>query len=409
MSTLKIQVRIHLMTEEIQYFILITAILVIPKVLIRYRVPTGLTAMGIGLISALTLQWFSGSQTVNILATLGITSLFLFAGLEVDYYELKKDAGVLLKHLATTSLIVIVVCFALSMALDLSVRASIVLALGLTTPSTGFILNSLSSFNFDDTQRYWIRSKAIAAEIVALIVLFFVLQSDSIGKLSYSLLILIALIAVLPFLFRYFLRVVAPFAKDSEVTFLILLALLCGVLTKKLGTYYLIGAFIVGVVASQFRHFIRTENSDKMLYSIGFFSSLFIPFYFFNAGQALGASHLSWTGLAYGVLFLLIFVPLRYFSVIGSIKLFLQECWGSRKQLSVSLMPTLIFGLVIASILREKFNVNPDITNGLVIYTVISSIIPSFILSQAPPEEYDTTFVSSKKHDFKNSPQITVE
>ena len=378
------------MAEEIKYFILIISVLLVPKIIMRFRVPSGITAITMGVLTSYFLGWFDTSQTVGVLASLGITSLFLFAGLEIDLYELKKDAPVLIKHILKSAVIIAICSAGLEWALDLETRVAVILSLGLTTPSTGFILNSIDSFQFTETQKYWIRSKAIAKEILALLILFFALQSQSYTKLGLSLGAMLLMVILLPLAFRFFIKAIAPFARDSEVTFMILMAFVCGVVTMKLGTYYLIGAFIAGVVAAQFRHFIKTENSEKMLYSISFFASLLIPFYFFKAGLKIDVTQISAYSILYGLAFLVIFVPIRYANVFLSIRLFLPECWSSRYQISLSLMPTLIFGLVIASILREKFGVPIDIVNGLIIYTVLSSIIPSALLKAAPAEEYDS-------------------
>ncbi|MCB0415258.1 MAG: cation:proton antiporter [Bdellovibrionales bacterium] len=134
-----------------------------------------------------------------------------------------------------------------------------------------------------------------------------------------------------------------------------------------------------------------------MLYSISFFATLLIPFYFFKAGLNIDVSLLSLNSLWYGLAFLVIFVPIRYANVFMSLHFFLPGCWKSRYQISLSLMPTLIFGLVIASILRDKYEVSPDVVNGLIIYTLVSSIIPSVLLKAAPPEEYDPRLVGSRK------------
>lgn len=383
------------MDQEFQYFVLLISVLLVPKILLRFRIPSGLTAMALGVLTTVCLGWFHESQLLLMLATLGITSLFLFAGLEVDYYELKQDLTVILKHSITTFLIFAVVSYLLTLALDLPLRPAILLSLGLLTPSTGFILNSLSSFKFTDEQKYWIRSKAIASEILAIFVMFMVLQSESIKTLGLSSIAIVAMILIVPFLFRFFLKIIAPFAPNSEVTFLILLAFVCGVATRKMGTYYLVGAFIVGIVAAQFRHFVKTDNSDKMFYAIGFFSTLFVPFYFFRAGIGLGSSTITWTGISVGLAFSAIFIPLRYFSILASIKVFLNNYWEDRQEISVSLMPTLIFGLVIASILQERFSISPDITIGLIIYTLVSSIVPALLLEKSSPEEYDAAFILS--------------
>lgn len=384
------------LTEDIKLFILLVAVLLFPKFLMRFRIPSGLTAIALGVLTGAFLGWYENSQTLYIMATLGITSLFLFAGLEVDLYEFRRDATIIIKHLAKTVALVLLCAALLSHFLDLETRAAILLSLGLTTPSTGFILNSLNGFNFTEDQRYWIRAKAIAKEVVALIVLFFALQSSSVGELSLSLLALAVMIVVLPILFRFFLRVIAPFAPDSEVTFMILLAMLCGVITRALGTYYLIGAFIVGVTAAQFQHFISHEKSEKMFYSVGFFFAFFVPFYFFKAGLSMAQESITPMSLLWGLGFLVVFVPVRYFSILLSIRLFIHEYWKDRKEIAMSLMPTLIFGLVVASILRTRFAVDPDIVAGLVIYTLLSSAVPSLFLEKAPPEDYDTALIGDR-------------
>lgn len=385
------------MTEEIQYFLLLVGLLIIPKILLRFRIPSGLTAMALGFATTLSLGWFQESQLVGLLATLGITSLFLFAGLEVDYFELKNHIPTFMKQICKSAVLIGLCSFVMMQVLNINLRPSIILALGLLTPSTGFILNSLSSFKFSEEQRFWISSKAIASEILAILIMFFVLQSDSVVTLSVSFGALVLMIIIVPVLFRMFLKLIAPFAPNSEATFLVLLAFVCGVITSKMGTYYLIGAFIVGVVAAQFRHFVKTENSEKMFYAIGFFSALLIPFYFFRAGLNLANSGFNMQGLIYGLIFSMIFIPVRYASVLLSIRLFLKDYWKDRLEIAVSLMPTLIFGLVTASVLKQKFMIDNSIVVGLVIYTVISSIVPTLILEKAPPEEYDAAFVISRK------------
>ncbi len=387
------------MADEIKYFILIICVLLVPKFLLRFRIPAGITAMALGVLTAHFLGWFGTSPTLEVLATLGVTSLFLFAGLEIDLYELRKDAPTLLKHILISLIIIFISAYCLHWALDINFRIATILSLGLNTPSTGFILNSISGFDLTQEQKYWIRSKAIAKEVLALMILFFALQSESMGQLSISLGVIIVMILVLPLAFQFFIKKIAPYAPDSEVTFMILMAFICGVVTMKLGAYYLIGAFIAGVIAAQFRHFIKTNDSEKMLYSISFFASLLIPFYFFKAGVKIDLSTVSINSLLYGVGFLVIFVPIRYLNVFVSVRFFLKDYWDSRYKISLSLMPTLIFGLVIAAILRNQFSVNIDIINGLVIYTIVASIIPSIFLKGAPRELYDPRFLEKRTKD----------
>ena len=52
------------------------------------------------MVAAVALGTFSHDETVALLATLGISSLFLFAGLEIDLHDLKQGKWPLLGHLA---------------------------------------------------------------------------------------------------------------------------------------------------------------------------------------------------------------------------------------------------------------------------------------------------------------------
>jgi Kef-type K+ transport system membrane component KefB len=56
-----------------------------------------------------------------------------------------------------------------------------------------------------------------------------------------------------------------------------------------------------------------------------------------------------------------------------------REFRGSFR-VAVALTPTLIFTLVIASILREKFALSDSLYGGLLVYAAISTILPSLVL-----------------------------
>ncbi|MAF90827.1 MAG: cation:proton antiporter [Bdellovibrionota bacterium] len=378
------------MTTDLQYFILIAAILLLPKILMRYGVPSGITAIVLGVATGFGLDWFEGSQTLYILSTLGITSLFLFAGMEVEVAVLKKNYKFLLKSIGLSLFLIMLTTVAIDYYFRLGTKASLILALGLTTPSTGFILNSVHGYELTDEVKTWIRNKSIAAEIVAILILFFTLQSESIGKLLLSLAVIVGMILILPYFFKLFLKKIAPFAPDSEMTFLVLIAFLCGIITREIGTYYLVGAFIVGMVASQFHHFDEDEKTGRLLYSLQLFFAFFVPFYFFRAGLTISDMTFDWAGALFGLGFLLIFIPLRYFTTFLPMRYLLNIGDDEHRKVSISLLPTLIFGVVIALILKDE-GVRNDAIVGLIIYTVVSSIIPAILLKRTPPKNYDDT------------------
>lgn len=92
--------------------------------------------------------------------------------------------------------------------------------------------------------------------------------------------ILGAMVAVLPLLFRFFAKVVLPYAPRSEFSFLLIATVLCALITRQFGAYYLVGAFIVGVTAQRFRQQLPAIASAEMLHAIELFAGFFVPFYF---------------------------------------------------------------------------------------------------------------------------------
>jgi Kef-type K+ transport system membrane component KefB len=55
------------------------------------------SSVGLGVAAGLGVGLFAQDQTIRLLATLGIVSLSLFAGLEVDFGELRCETRILLE------------------------------------------------------------------------------------------------------------------------------------------------------------------------------------------------------------------------------------------------------------------------------------------------------------------------
>ena len=58
-----------------------------------------------------------------------------------------------------------------------------------------------------------------------------------------------------------------------------------------------------------------------------------------------------------------------------------ESALGSLR-VAAALMPTLIFTLVLATIMRERFNISDALYGGLLIYAGVSTILPSLVLSK---------------------------
>lgn len=385
----------ELFESELGYVVLLFVLFVIPRVLQRWRLPTAIVSFALGAAGGLGFGLFHGDNTLHLLATFGIVALFLFAGLEVEVTELRRSARVIGQHLIVRAVMLVVVAAAGTQLAGLGVREAALLALALLIPSTGFILDSLASFGLTKEETYWVKSKAIATELLALGVLFVVLQSTSVPRLVLASMALIALIALLPPIFRLFAIGVVPWAPKSEFAFLLMLAMVVAYATRQLGAYYLVGAFLVGVAARRFREALPAVASERMLHAVEVFASFFAPFYFFVAGSELRPEDLSMQAVLLGIGLTVVIIPLRLGAVVLHRRLALGELPGHSLRIAVPMLPTLIFTLVIAAILRDQFNLPASLYGGLIVYAVLNTTVPG-LLMQTPPPEYDTPELTSE-------------
>lgn len=213
------------LSSEIQYIIVAVGLFIIPRILQRFRLPSAITCVGLGALFGMGLHLFHEDTAIPLLATLGIVSLFLFAGLEVNFSELQRGFRVLLQHAGVQALLLIVASGVVMLAFGLEVRAAILFALALLTPSTGFILDSLPSFGLKEERQFWVKIKAISSEVVALLILFITVQSSDVKTLAISSASLIAIILILPPILIFSLIELAHTHQNQNLHFLLLLLL----------------------------------------------------------------------------------------------------------------------------------------------------------------------------------------
>jgi Kef-type K+ transport system membrane component KefB len=90
------------MSRELAYLLLICGLLVVPGLLLRLRIPPPLTSFMLGVAVILALpSGHHSDAAVHLLAALGISTLFLYAGLEVNLEALRQATGPLSIYLLT--------------------------------------------------------------------------------------------------------------------------------------------------------------------------------------------------------------------------------------------------------------------------------------------------------------------
>lgn len=360
--------------------VLVVVLLLLPRALQRARIPSAISALFIGIAAGVAGVDVGGEPTLHLLATLGISSLFLFAGMDVDFAELRRGKGVVGGHLLAQAILLTLTAVVVHSLLDLDWAPAVIFSLALLTPSTGFILDSLAGFGLDPEQDSWVKSKAIATELVALALLFVTVQSGAEGSLLVSTLALVAMVAALPWAFRLFARHILPWAPRSEFTFLVVVAIVCALATRRLGVYYLVGAFVVGLTALRLRQRVPELGSERLLGAVELFASFFVPFYFFQAGYGLRESDLGLRTIAAGGLLVAAVVPARVAAVALHRRLALGEQPRPSLKVAASLLPTLVFTLVLAQILRERFDLAPRLVGALAVYAIATTIAPGLWL-----------------------------
>jgi Kef-type K+ transport system membrane component KefB len=389
--------------DDLGFIALLFALFVVPKALQRYRIPAAITSLVMGALAA-NIGWVSENPTIQLLSTFGIVALFLFAGLEINEAELKRGSRVLVQHAVLWTLLTLAIAFGAT-RFGLSSRAAALTALAISTPSTGFILSSLPGLGLDSAERFAVKSKAVGSELLALAALFFVLQSESLQTFAIALAALLGVIVVIPLAFRAFARFVAPVAPKSEFAFLLMVAVVCAYVTRQLGVYYLVGAFIVGIAAQRFRTRLPAMSSEKMIDALEAFGSVFIPFYFFRSGMHIDRTELTWQAIGLGLLLLLVFVPLRIGITMLHRRVALTEPLGAARRVGIALLPTLVFTLVLSDILRTRFGAGGTLLGALVVYTVLNTMIPAFALHARAPAFEDVQSDPAAIGDGHEAPQ----
>jgi Kef-type K+ transport system membrane component KefB len=376
----------YLKSVEVLYILLIFVIFIVPKLLQRLRLPAAITAFGIGVAFALGFGYFQDDATVKLLATLGIVTLFLHAGLDINISDLRRNQKILVQHVLLFVMLLAVAATLAFALFDIPMRLSLLIALALATPSTGFILDSIRGLDLTSEEKEWVKTKAVATELVALVLMFFTLQSLTLSTFLISIGTVLALIVLIPLLFRFFATKIAPFAPDSEFAFLIMLATACAFITRKIGAYYLVGAFVVGIAARQFQQKIPSVTSERLIGAVELFASFFVPFYFFYSGSQLTRDDFTSSTWLLALIFVASMIPMRTLMVILHRRVVLRESTAEGSRVAVTLLPTLVFTLVLAQLMREHFDVGNTIYGALIIYAIANSLIVSFVFRGPQPD-----------------------
>lgn len=377
----------HINTSTVFALVFIFGLLVVPRAMQRFRLPSQLTCFVFGVLLAVFGRSLVDERVITTVSTFGIASLFLLAGLEVDLYQIRKQLVRLTGYLAVRVAFLLGIALLAMRYLQMSWQPAALLALGLLTPSTGFILDSLATSGLNEKEQSEVAIDSIAGEIMALLTLVAVSQAGSVTSLAISGLTLVLLIALTPLLFLFLGKHVVPYAPGSEFSLLMMVGIICAVITQNIGVYYLIGAFVTGLVAGLLRKRMANLASPENLHAVRLFASFFIPFYFFHAGLDVPAGALVTKSLLYGAAISAVIIPVRIVKVWLQARFISHHSAKGGLRVTLALIPTLIFTLVIAEMLHTTFHISDELYGALLVYAGITTLLPSLVLPAIKAED----------------------
>lgn len=332
-------------------------------------------------------QFFLTDDMITVLSTIGIITLFVYAGTEVDSNFLLKHKYFFIQNSIMSFAIFILVSIIMHFVFSLSIIVSLISALALTIPSASYIISSLNG-SFDKTKS-WIQGKAVVGEIFGLFLLIILLKIFSFWLLIFTLTTIIALILILPIILRKLFEKVFSKLAGSEFSIIFVLAVISAYVTHLLGIHFLVGAFVAGIVSRRFISNIAKDNKyravteDKgkqIIEGFGFFASVFVPFYFFSVGLQIKLNMFSWYTVLIALALCLIISLIRTMAVTILRTAKIGEKFSDAVRISNILMPTLVFTFVISEILYQEYDITYQVYAILMIYGVMTGIL-SFIVN----------------------------
>ncbi|MBN1860631.1 MAG: cation:proton antiporter [Candidatus Thermoplasmatota archaeon] len=370
----------------VKFFVILALLFFLPKVVgSLLKIPDVLTELIIGIILGIAIpSYFFIDDMLTILATIGIVTLFVYSGMDVETNFIVKNKKFFMEHIILHILIFVVVGLVIELYLHLSLQISFLVSLALTTPSASFILSSIKTINKERKQ--WIESKALSGEITGIILMVILLNLSDLTMLIFSLLTLVLLISILPAALEFLYKKIFSKIIGCEFSFIFVVAMISAFITEYVGVHFLVGAFIAGFVAKQFICDIVKDESyvhcsehfgQQLIIGFGFFALIFTPFYFFTTGLNIKRSMFSSDTLIFSVLICIAVVLLR----IGVMSLHriirIKEKITTAIDINAMCVPTLVFTFVITEILLIQYQINTLLYSILMLYGIFTTIIGS--------------------------------
>lgn len=377
--------------------ILLTA-RIFAELAVRLHAPSVIGELFAGIVLGPSLfGWIELSETIRMMAGIGIILLLFEVGLETNIKRLI--------HSSKKSVVIAIFGFTLPFILGFVVAYNIfsqslltALFVGgtITATSIGITVRVLTDLKLEQSRIGQIVLGAAVIDDVLGVMLLALLYEFSIGggvsfiNVGKVVLFVSAFFILAPILAKLISLLIRKFDAVSEIpglipTSMISLVLFFAWLAHVLGAPELLGGFAAGLALSR-RFFIpfgialHADESfaDRIEHQMKPIIQLFTPIFFVVVGLSLALREIDWGSPTIWLFTLLLFIVAFAGKMIGS--LFISENKFCRMMVGMSMVPRGEVGLIFAELGREADIFSNEIYASLVLVIAFTTILPPLIM-----------------------------
>ncbi len=328
----------------IEYLLVLAVVLIFAKIFgelcERVGIPSILGEIGTGIIlgpSALALIANPTAEVFMLFAEVGIIMLLFVAGFEhVDIKSLLKYKKVSITLSAVSSFVPLTGVVLWGLSIGYPIETALMLGIALSATSMGITVRSLLDCNqINSKPGRTILGSLVINDITGLILMTLVIGvvASASGNLALDVLMVVGGIGAFFGIFiaaEYIMPYVILYAvrlrvEEAQFTLVFVVVLLAAFLASNLGLSTMIGAFFAGIALSR-SSILETETFSQKISSISY--GLFIPLFFIMAGARIDLGNIAQSfGLA--LMMLSIITSLQIGCAFGVGKLFGYGNWRS--------------------------------------------------------------------------------
>jgi Na+:H+ antiporter len=388
--------------ETHTFFLYLLVILLSARILaelaVRLNSPSVIGELLAGVVLGPSLfGWLEPTQTIKLLAEIGIILLLFEVGLETDLKRLARTGAKSVLVAAAGFILPLLLGFSLSYwGFGLSLLVSLFIGGTLTATSIGITVRVLSDLKRQQSHEGQIvLGAAVLDDVLGVVLLALLYEFSTGGGISFAnagkvLIFVAAFFLLAPLAAKLMSLVVKRVDAVSSIpglipTTIVSLVLFFAWLANAVGAPELLGGFAAGLALSRrfflpFGAAVRADPDfagriEKQMQPI---IQLFTPIFFVYVGLSLNFREIDWSSFFIWVFSLSLFVAALLGKLLGAF--FIKESWPTRWMVGMAMMPRGEVGLIFAELGRVSGIFNNEIYAGMVIVIAFTTLLPPFVM-----------------------------